>query len=114
MQDQHLGRRRGSLRLAEIELEAQRRELRIGVAHDLRGGAIAALPLAQLVAAAGAAEFHDSSFASTGVASTGVASAGAAVGSASGTPSARARCFLASFSCWRALRDISFWRRAWW
>ena len=62
MHDEQVRRGRRSLRIrfAEMEFEPERRELRIQIAHDLRDGAIAALPLAQLIAAVGARESHGS------------------------------------------------------
>jgi hypothetical protein len=48
MHDQKMRCGRGGIRigLTEVELQLERGELRVHGAHDLRGGAIAALPLA--------------------------------------------------------------------
>src|SRR5216117_484714 len=105
--DQQVRCRRGDLGIgfAESELELQGCELRIHDAHGLRRGAVAALPLAQLSAAVCAGESHCASLVSveTGPASTTGTPAPSPPSTGSGSPDTRAS-FLASFSCWRALR----------
>src|SRR5688572_21825649 len=99
MHDQQVRRRRGNIRIRflEIELQLQRRELRVHHAQELRGGPIAALTLAKLIAAVGAGESHGVPLVSvetgpTSITGTPAPSAGSP---GSGSPETRAS-FLAS------------------